>query len=374
MSCILQWRSGCVLSILMLVCRVTTVRANQAIASTSDPIATANVGTGATTSLYAYSYRLTPNGLQFGPNATVTVSLTSNGTPATTAPNVANSEFKIPVPVPGQPGTFAYYGNTVALKDQAKSLMVKPDDQELLQSASSLHRGYARQFVTDTGTLQIQAYAIGLGSPNGKAAGAAYDPFIVPGGATYTYAPAVDASVECDDTSSFASAMAYAVDSTTFTSDDLDNFPEDGAPMNQTLWFVGVSADGPIASVSDLGIDFELNPLALNEISFPTTYLSMLPGYSPTLSAAQLAVLIDAQIDGTLEQPGVITISDGTASISDYSLFPDGTTFTPFNGQDVEYGDGANAAEEEVPEPGAVGLLVLALPLIASRPSRKANG
>jgi len=354
---------GFVMSTLALGGASTTSHGATAAAGVGDGLKTAALGGSGTTSLYAYTIQnATSTSPQVGPNDAVTASLTSDGMPSTMPPAVKDTDFKIPVPSRAQ-GIFKYYGNpTVSLLDQNKSLIVKAGDSETITSASGAYSALAAQLAKADGTREIQAGTRLTDSVAGKAAAAAYDPVTIPGGSTYSYAPTVSASVQVDDLTTSAGTVSYALDSNTFTSGDLDTFPTGSPSMDPTLWYLGLSADGPVASVSDLGIDFELNPVALNEISFPTAYLTSLPGYSPSLTPAELAALIDTQIETALMQPGVISIAgDGTASLSDYQFFPDGTTFTPANGQDVEYADGSNAAiEDDVPEPESGGFFVLA--------------
>ena len=64
------------------------------------------------------------------------------------------------------------------------------------------------------------------------------------------------------------------MDGSVFTTDDVNNFPDDGSPLEDTLWNLSLSADGPLGSTSDVDVDFELNPLAFNEILLPSSYLS----------------------------------------------------------------------------------------------------
>src|SRR5208283_2426649 len=117
----------------------------------------------------------------------------------------------------------------------------------------------------------------------------------------------------------------YAVDSTVFTSDDVANFLDDGSPFDDTLWDLNFAANGPLGGASDVDVDFELNPLALQEISFPSSYLSSLPGYSASLTDDELAELIDDAVDTAVE--GALGFADGTAALQGFALFPDGTQF-----------------------------------------------
>jgi hypothetical protein len=180
----------------------------------------------------------------------------------------------------------------------------------------------------------------------------------VPGGASYTYAPIINVLMQSDVSALSAGVEYFAVDSTVYTSDTVDNFVEQGSPRDGTLWTLDIAANGPVASPSGLDIDFELNPLALDEITFPTSFLITLPGYSPSLTHAQLAPLINSAINSAIR--GAFSIdSSGVASISDFSFLPTGTMFTPLGG-DVVYADGVNTGVA-VPEPSTITLVLTGL-------------
>jgi hypothetical protein len=266
----------------------------------------------------------------------------------------------IPVPKNGTDGIFKYTGNpTVAVENQPKALLVVSGDNESLTSQSGDFKGYAYDTLGAASVGGIfGAIAISSGG-SGKAAGAAYDPTSVPGGSSYSYQPLMDASIQTDGIGSTASAMVYAVDSYVFTSDNVANFLDDGAPFANSLWELGVSASGAVSSVSDLDVEFDLNPMALDELGFPTSYLYSLPGYSPSMTEAEVALLIDQQMDAALASPGVWTIAGGEADLTGFSPFPAGTMYTP-EGSEVDYAAGADAyVEDDVPEPGsAAGMLV----------------
>ena len=83
--------------------------------------------------------------------------------------------------------------------------------------------------------------------PDGSAAGGAYDPYPVPGGTSYNYGATIDASRQFDDNSSFGGVEFYALDSTVFTEDDLENLTEDGSPFEDTLWSLSLSGAGVLA-------------------------------------------------------------------------------------------------------------------------------
>ena len=223
----------------------------------------------------------------------------------------------------------------------------------------SAYTGSGNQFQSATGK-----YLAAFGStnskdkkpPEGAAAGAAFDPILIPGGALLAYSPMVDASFQIGDSSITGGADIYAVDSTVFTSDDLSNFLNDGSPFENTLWHLNLAANGPVAGTSDVSVDFELNPLALDEIIFPTLYLVSLPGYSMDLSDQELAELIDEAVDKAVREAFVL-VGD-TVQLQNFLLFPDGTLYAPINS--VEYAEGVDAGLTTVPEPASILLLASA--------------
>lgn len=147
----------------------------------------------------------------------------------------------------------------------------------------------------------------------------------------------------------------YALDSYVFTTDNVDNFVEDGSPYQDTLWTLTLIGNGVVANPKKVAVDFELNPAALNELSLPTWYLMSLPGYSKGLGAGVIASLIDNQIDTAVESD---LRSDGDeVTLDDPSLFPAGTLFQPANSGE-EFADGVLAVETVVLEPTSLSLLV----------------
>jgi hypothetical protein len=323
------------------------------------------VGTDGTTSLYAYSIQnATPDSAQIGPNADVTVTLISNGQPvedAAKVPSPVESNYKIPVPKKGEKGTFNFSGTpTVALLKQDKGLLITDGDVEQINSTSGKFTGSAYQ-TNEDGTNFINAFALTMGlikTAPGKAAGAAFDPYIVPGGQSYSYQPTIDASLE-SDADGKAGVVIYAVDSTTYTdSPDLDNFTEGNAPMSETLWSLSIASSGPISSSTQLSVDFEINPLALREINS-----SAFAGMTPSQ--------IDDAVDLSLQQPGVWTISAGTATLTGFDPFSSNTTFTPFGGS-VDYAEAVDAGIVETPLPASsIGGSILIVFLAAAKFSRR---
>jgi hypothetical protein len=270
-------------------------------------------------------------------------------------PNIHN------IPVIKKDGTKETYKPVVELSGQDKSLIKIKGDYEFLASITGDYTGYANQesdFLAGKGRAVVASAFVDpllKDRPKpGAAAAAAYDPFTVPGGSTYSYAPVIDATLQLDDSSASGGVEIYAVDSTVFTSDDVSNFLTDGSPFDQTLWNLSLAADGPLGSTSGVAIDFELNPLALKELMLPSSYLMSLPGYRAGLGDAETAELIDAAIDGAIGL--ALVFADGAMSLQNFALFPASTLFQPVGG-DVVYAEGVNAGLSVVPEPATLWLL-----------------
>jgi hypothetical protein len=312
-------------------------------------------------SLYAFS-KQGPPGLS-GPNANVTTELTSNGMqmPPPAAQTLTGASNNIIVK--DKAGKNQLYGPpVVALRDQFKSLMKMNKDHEIVGSRSgTVYSGSAAQAILD-GKRTIGAIAFADASagplPGGRAAAAAFDPFMVPAGPSYAYAPTIGVTLQLTDPRGVGGATFYALDSSVFTADAVSNFVEDGSPFDQTLWTLAIAANGSLLSSSDVGVDFQLSPQALDELLLPSSYLSGLPGFSASLTNAEIATLIDDDIDKRIEQ--ALALQGGEIVLENFSLFPDGTRFQPTGG-DVIYAEGANAALTVVPWPATGGLVLIGL-------------
>jgi hypothetical protein len=259
----------------------------------------------------------------------------------------------------GQPGAVGdgSFGKAAWLK--------VPNDQVTIASSTGQYLGDASAFINPVGQRLLYASATFFPAPvgpppPGAAAGEAADPFFVPSSSSpLTYDPVLNNRIQLNSTSLSGGALSWAVDSSVFTSDSVDNFLLDGAPLDKTLWFLALGAQGPITSQGGVGVDFEINPLALNEITFPSSFLAGLGTYSNT---TQEAALIDKAIDQIVA--GALTLNGSEADLLGFNPFPAGTTFTAANGG-VEYADGVNAGLVAAPEPstwlllatGALGLL-----------------
>lgn len=216
--------------------------------------------------------------------------------------------------------------------------------------------------------LSASADAGALPPPPGAAAGFAFDPFFISSSSSLAYAPRLNATLNANAPGVAAGALYWATDSSVFTSDDVYNFTADGAPLDKTLWYLAIDDSGAINSLSDVNVDFVLNPAALNEILFPSSFLA---GLGPFSNPATEAALIDAAIDQDVMS--ALSLSSGALSLSpNFDPFPNGTMFSPVSGG-VTYGDGVEAAVE-APEPGTGWLLLpaMALAFTVRRPARAA--
>jgi opacity protein-like surface antigen len=285
--------------------------------------------------------------------------LTTGGMDAAKPPNGAILPNVQNISVKKKAGVERYVP-VLGLADQPKGNITQVGDSQTLFSLTGTYTGTGNQFQSATGKY-LGAIASTNSKdkkpPEGAAAGAAFDPILIPGGALLAYSPMVDATFQIGDSSITAGVDIYAVDSTVFSSDDLSNFLNDGSPFENTLWHLNLAANGPVAGPSDVAVDFELNPLALDVIIFPTSYLVGLPGYSMGLSDAEVATLIDQAVDKAVTE-ALVLIGD-TVQLQSFLLFPDGTFYAPINS--VEYAEGVDAGLTTVPEPTSILLLASAI-------------
>jgi hypothetical protein len=332
------------------------------------PGALGNVGT---VSVYAFSQQTKVAPL--GTNLMVTTTVVKGGVtthPASSTLNAATNKISVTKPLgPGRGNVTVDYGPPiVALRRQGKPT-VNTDMVQIISysgvfGGSGIAVGPGPNNTPPGGVAAAAfSFATRAAGEEGSAAGEAVDPvLILPG--SYDYAPSVDVSIQVDENNT-GEVDVYAVDSSVFTGDDLSNFVEDGGPMADTLWTLSLGADAPLASESGVDVGFYLNPAALNEISFPSAYLSSLPGYSLGMTEAELAALLDVQLADAAA--GALSFDSGIASLSGYDPFPDGTMFTPEDSEDgVEFADGVDAGVQAVPLPsaawlGAAGLVLVAL-------------
>jgi hypothetical protein len=281
-------------------------------------------------------------------NNTVSANVVLNGT------TVMNPGTAVP-----QGGQFAILtGGTNGYFPKAQ--LTKLNDLTNITSNTLQYTGSASAFVDNAGKKITKALATNkkpAQNPQmGKAIGEVIDPYMISSGSN-AYLPTVSASIQLDGVGDSGSATYSAVDSYVFTSDTVENFYSSNAPLSNALWSLTLSGSGPTLSTAAVSVDFEFNPKALNEITFPPSYLATLGSYSdPTTEAALINLSMDASIRGALtyNSAGEVDLPAG------YSPFPVGTTFTPA-GAGVQYGDAAEAEIVGVPEPAPGALLMAAV-------------
>jgi hypothetical protein len=329
----------------------------------------------------------TPPTPRIGPNATSTITTRIAGTPGTrtttagTAITVRTGVIGENPVVPLYPGGnplkaegIAQYGPTVTTGGLRKSdalpprdgrgfitppgpAFTTPGDNVTLTSTSGIYSGQASAFISARGVRGISASTSVAGTvpPSGSAAAEAFDPFDLSPG-LYEYGPTFDARVELDSAYARGGFAIFAVDSSVFTSDSLDNFAEAGSPLNQTLWYLSIGAATPTTSTDAVLVDFQLNPLALNEILFSPSFLASLGPYS---DAASESLLINEAINQSIRLQ--LTLNSGGVDLSGVRLFPSDTMFRPV-GAGVEYASAVDTViDADVPEPATLSLLGVGL-------------
>jgi hypothetical protein len=206
----------------------------------------------------------------------------------------------------------------------------------------------------------LSAIASG-GTAPGAAAARATDPVDIPTG-SYTYDPDINMSLTIDPGES-GDAKAYAVDAATFTAADVETYNPDDDPITNALWSLEMGGSQQSSNAANVEVDFELNPEALSELTFPAAYLSTL-SYS---TQAQEIAAIEANFDSTIMSDE--SFGGNTDTLTNVDPFPAGTMFSPAANNE-EYNFGVDA-EIEVPEPtAAVCLLALGACLLNRRPRR----
>jgi hypothetical protein len=310
------------------------------------------LGQNGTTEFRAYSEE---NGKK---NQTAGGTLKSGGVAVNPAPKPTELAAVFNIRVKGTDGAVATYKPVLGLDDQPKAKIKQAGDSQYATSQTGNYLGYGDQFQNKNGRyFSATGSFVGLQKPpQGAAAGYARDPFLVPGGSVHPYVPVVDATLQLNDAGLSGAANVYATDSTVF-SGDLDFFPDEGRLFEDTLWGLALSADGPLGGPSGVSVLFQLNPLALQEIELPSSYLASLPGYSANLSDAQLAELINAAVEASLK--GALTFDGSAVSLQNFAIFPEGTQFAP--GTDVMYEEGVAAALNAAPEPDSIWLVAAGL-------------
>ena len=235
----------------------------------------------------------------------------------------------------------------------SKSKLSAVGDQNTIESQTNAWIGNGSVMNTGAaarGKYTVSAFAISGAAP-GNAAGLAGDPIDIPAG-TYPYDPDINLDINLGPGQA-GEAQAFAVDADTFNTDTVDNYEQDNEPLGNALWSLTIGADMPTTSQNNVGVDFELNPVALTELGFPASYLSTLSYNSETTEAAA----IDQSMDTAIASDMVDTA--GEDDLTEVDPFPSGTTFTP-EFDEEGYFDGVDASIE-APEPGTAALLAVGL-------------
>ncbi|MGH7088885.1 MAG: hypothetical protein ACREFQ_08290, partial [Stellaceae bacterium] len=332
-------------SLLVLGTWPATAEAAKIAASVDSDFQSENLRNVGTFWLYAYSQQYAsanPPSPAVGPNASSSITSVLGGVPGT-VPSKAGNPINIPIGTTGMNQTqmlygenarkttlINHYGPTVTQKGfLQKSSLARAGDNVTDTSTSGMYTGQASAFISARGVRGVLASASINGSPPpaGAAAGEAYDPFEVPSGTAYAYTPTLSVSLELNSSNESGTSAEFATDSSVFTSDSLDAFVDDGAPPDETLWYLTVGDTGGHSAV----VDFQLNPLALAELQFSSSFLAPLGPYTDATSEA---TLIDGAIDRSLASQ--LVSNSGAMQIDDAQVFPDGTTFQAA-GSGVEY-------------------------------------
>jgi hypothetical protein len=333
----------------------------------AESIVTGNIATGVvpgalgnvgTVSVFAYSIQTAP--AMMGPNQMKTSTVVRNGVTSHPNPGTVTTGRGSSISVtrslgPGRGNVTNTYGPpTIAIRRAPKPVITGDEVQVISSSGlfggSGLAVGPGANNTPPAG-IGAAAFSFAARGDRGDAAGEAIDPVLILGGSEYDYAPEINITISIDDPEESGGVDYYATDSSIYSA-DLDDFIAD---PSESLWFLAVG-DSASTGITE---DFDLNPLAFSEITFPTSYLSSLSSNYLTLTTAQLAALIDAQIDGALS----LALAAGDDSLSGFDPFSNGTTYEAAFSGGVEFADGVDAGLVAVPLPAAApaGILLIAL-------------
>jgi hypothetical protein len=318
---------------------------------------TIGVGKGGNSAFFAFSELTKPAA---GPNQSSRYEVLDNGKLVNPPPLNPVPEPKVQINVGFNGKTFSYTP-LVKLDPVPKPTPTISIQQLVSTSGNILAEGAARgdaayvvfnkgDFLTADGNLFPKNQAI-----TGKAAGASFDPYQVSVG-SHPYQQTIDAKFDLGNPTQSGGLTYYAVDSR-FT--DVDTFFERGQPFSAALWALSIVAPGgPVKSVSDLQVNFMVNPLARSTGDF-----------NPSLT--------DAQIQAAVES--AIVVKGGGATLTNFALFPSGTTLNvSASDGPIEFGTAVNAGFQGTasPEPASVVLAasgVLAVALYGVRRRRPKN-
>ena len=341
-------------------CCSTTAWAGKAAADLTEGFGNSKNTAGATTDLFVSTYIGGPPEATRSYNATNQFFATSTRTagvdnPKTFAYNNAAPGTTLNAAFAGGP-----FSTILGRKKLAKPTVASKDDGPAATGVVSygLH-SMSDPYSASAGNDSIGVYTFASKDKVNKVVGAAgsiaYDPFTLKAalGPSYAYAPTINGSLQLEPDESGGIAF-FGADSSVY-SGDLGQFVEEGQDFANTSWTLSISASGLIASLSDLVILYYVNPNAVSQWDLSTT-----PGFSPAMTATELADLVEGYALSMLMNGGItIDTTDGTADLANFLPFAQGTKFTPTSGSTEELAFGALASITAVPEPASL-IMVLA--------------
>jgi hypothetical protein len=143
-------------------------------------------------------------------------------------------------------------------------------------------------------------------------------------GPTYAYAPSLNVSIELESNNRGGVSL-FAVDGTVTNPDDEAGLLYDSVPSSQTLWLLTMDATGPVSSSGQVAYNFAVNPLALDEIALPPSYLTSRPWYHVGMSDTEIAFHFSEDVESAISTS--MTVSGGRVALTNFAPFPGGTTY-----------------------------------------------
>jgi hypothetical protein len=165
----------------------------------------------------------------------------------------------------------------------------------------------------------------------GKAAAAAFDPLPLSPG-LYGYDPVINASF--DIAGAEFGGLSFSGGDSRF--DPVPLFVDE-----TPLWQLSIWGLGDAATVSDLEVEFSIDPAAQSAV----------PGQS-ALQDAQGAAIDEGAVESAVR--AAIAGSGGLFSLANFHLFPLGTTYYLDQSADYSYGVEALVEAQSVPEPSTL--------------------